>query len=196
MITTSSTAADKIVYRSEDGVNFIPIGRFAGLAYTDYAVKSDTMYEYFIRAHNGGYADSVKRPMKIKYKGCIISEISTPEDFIKIYKSDSDWYNSIKTSHENEAELIRYEGRAYPVKESGIHLQSELNTSFYLENKDAARIEEMYKKNGIYLFKNSEVCFCCEISSYSHENTLFNRGKNVEISLARVDYNLEVRFDV
>lgn len=196
LITSSSTAADKIVYRSEDGITFIPIGRFAGQTYMDYAVKSDTMYEYFIRAHNGGYADSVKRPMKIKYKGCMISEISTPEDFIKIYKSDSDWYNSIKTSHENEAELIQYEGRTYPVKESGIHRQSELNTSFYLDNKDAARIEEMYKKNGIYMFRNSEVCQFCEISNYGHENTLFNMGKNVEIALVRVDYSLEVRFDV
>ena len=196
LITTSSTAADKIVYRSEDGTTFEPVGRFVGQTFTDYAVKSDTMYEYFIRAHDGGFADSVKRPMKIKYKGCLISEINTLWDFVEIYKSDSEWYNSIKTNHGNEAELVQYEGRAYPVKEAGIHRQSEFNTSFYLTNKDAARIEEMYKKNGVYLFRNNEVCLCCEISNYNHENTLFNMGKNVEIALTRVDYSLEVRFDV
>lgn len=196
LIESSSVVPDKIVYRSESGAPFVPIARFAGQTYTDYAVKSDTMYEYYIRAHSGGYADSVKRPMRIKYKGCMISEIRTPVNFIKLYKSDSDWYNRIKTSHENESELIRYEGRTYPVKESGIHRQSVFNTSFYLENKDSGRMETMYEVNGIYLFRNSEVCLCCEISSFSHENTLFNRGKRVEVTLNRVDYNMGVRFDV
>lgn len=196
LITTSSTAVDKIVYRSEDGVNFLPIGRFSGLSYTDYSVKSNVMYEYFIRAHNGGYADSLKRPMKIKYKGGLLSEITAQSEFVAVYRSDSDWYNSIKTKHQNEAELIQYEGRTYPVKEAGIHRQSELDTAFYLENKDTTRIEELYKRNGIYLYRDSEVCFCCEIGNYNHENTLFNRGKNVEISLSRIDYSLEVRFDV
>ncbi|WP_143318928.1 DNRLRE domain-containing protein [Clostridium sp. HBUAS56010] len=196
LISTSSTAADKIIYRSEDGIIFTPIGRFPGQTYTDYAVKSDVMYEYYICAHNGGFADSVKRTMRIKYKGCLLSDVNTPDDFIKMYKSDSDWYNIIKTSHENEAELIQYEGRIYPVKESGIHRQSEFGTSFYLDNKDAYKMEEMYKKNSIYLFRNDEVCLCCEISNYNHQNTLFNKGKNVEISLIRVDYNNGVRFDV
>lgn len=196
LVATTSTASDKIVYRSEDGVTFIPIGRFDGLTYTDYAVKSGAMYEYFIRAHNGSYADSAKRPMKIKYKGSLIAEINTPGDYIEIYKSDSDWFNKIKTKHSNEAELIQYEGRTYPVKEAGIHKETEIGTSFYLKNDDATKIESLYNINGIYLFRNTDVCFCCEISEFNYENALFNKGKNVEISLSRIDCSLEVRFDV
>lgn len=196
LVTTTSTATDKIVYRSEDGTTFTPIGRFNGLTYTDYAVKSGTMYEYFVRAHSGSYADSGKRPMKIKYKGSLLSEINTPDDYIELYKSDSDWFNSIKTKHSNEAELIQYEGRTYPVKEAGIHKETEIGTSFFLSNANAARIEKLYNSNGIYLFRNAEVCFCCEISDINHENALFNMGKNVEISLNRIDYSLGVRFDV
>lgn len=196
LVTTTSTAADKIVYRSEDGTTFTPIGRFGGLTYTDYAVKSGMMYEYFVRAHNGSYADSVKRPMKIKYKGALLSEVNTPGDYIEIYKSDSDWFNNIKTKHNNESELIKYEGRTYPVKESGIHKEFEIGTSFYLSNSNAEKIKILYGINGIYLFRNSEICFCCEISGFDYENTLFNIGKNVEISLSRIDYSLEVRFDV
>jgi hypothetical protein len=196
LVTTTSTAADKIVFRSEDGTTFAPIGRFSGLTYIDYAVKSGKMYEYFIRAHSGSYADSGKRPMKIKYKGALLSEVNTPGDYIEIYKSDSDWFNSIKTKHSNESELIKYEGRTYPVKESGIHKELEIGTSFYLSNSNAEKIKTLYGINGSYLFRNAEVCFCCEISSFDYENTLFNIGKNVEISLSRIDYSLEVRFDV
>lgn len=196
LITTSDAVTDKIIYRAEDGINFTPIGRFSGNAYTDYTVKSDVMYEYFIRAHNGGFSDSVKRPMKIKFKGGLLSEVKSQSEFIAIYKSDSDWYNSIKTKHQNEAELIQYEGRTYPVKEAGIHRQSEIGTTFYLDNKDTLRIEELYKRNGIYLYRDNEACFCCEISNYNHENVLFNRGKNVEITLSQLDFSLEVRFDV
>lgn len=196
LISTTSTAADKIVYRSEDGVTFIPIGRFSGSEYADYAVKSDVMYEYFIRAHNGSYADSGKQSIKVKYKGALLSEINSPGDYIEIYKSDSDWFNSIKSKFSNEAELVKYEGRTYPVKESGIHKDFGIGITFYLSNDNAKRIESLYGLNGIYLFRNSEKCFCCEIESFEHENTLFNAGKNVEISINQIDYSLEVRFDV
>lgn len=196
LISTTSTAADKIVYRSEDGVTFVPIGRFNGFEYIDYAVKSDVMYEYFIRAHNGSYADSGKQSIKVKYKGALLSEINNPGDYIEIYKSDSDWFNSIKTKFSNEAELVKYEGRAYPVKESGIHKEFGIGITFYLNNDNARRIESLYDINGIYLFRNHEKCFCCEIEPLEHENTLFNVGKNVEISLSQIDYSLEVRFDV
>lgn len=196
LINTTSTAADKIVYRSEDGVTFIPIGRFTGSEYTDYAVKSDVMYEYFIRAHNGSYADSGKQSIKVKYKGALLSEINNPGDYIEIYKSDSDWFNSIKSNFSNEAELVKYEGRTYPVKESGIHKDFGIGVTFYLSNENAKRIESLYVTNGIYLFRNNEKCFCCEITDLGHENALFNAGKNVEISISQIDYSLEVRFDV
>ena len=196
LIVTDSTAVDKIVYRSEDGVTFVPIDRFDGLTYTDYAVKSETMYEYFIRAHNGSFSDSEKRSMKIKYKGSLLSNINTPEDYVELYKSDSNWFNSINTKHSNEAELVKYEGRTYPVKESGTHKETRISTSFFLKNTDAIRIETIYGLNKIYLFRNSEVCIPCEISELNFENALFNTGKNVELSLTQVDYDLGVRFDV
>lgn len=196
LISTTSTATDKIVYRSEDGVTFVPIGRFTGSEYTDYAVKSDVMYEYFIRAHNGSYADSGKQSIKVKYKGALLSEINNLGDYIEIYKSDSDWFNSIKSKFSNEAELVKYEGRTYPVKESGIHKDFGIGITFYLSNDNAKRIESLCGLNGIYLFRNNEKCFCCEIESLEHENTLFNAGKNVEISINQIDYSLEVRFDV
>lgn len=196
LISTTSTATDKIVYRSEDGIAFVPVGRFSGSQYTDYAVKSDVMYEYFIRAHNGSYADSGKQSIKVKYKGALLSEINNPGDYIEIYKSDSDWFNSIKSKFSNESELVKYEGRTYPVKEAGIHKETGIGTSFYLSNANAEKIKTLYGLNGIYLFRNSEMCFCCDISEFGHENTLFNTGKNVEISLNQIDYSLEVRFDV
>ncbi len=196
VVNTTSTAADKIVYRSEDGIAFIPIGRFSGSEYTDYAVKSDVMYDYFIRAHNGSYADSGKQSIKVKYKGALLSEINNQNDYIEIYKSDSDWFNSIKSKFSNEAELIEYEGRTYPIKESGVHKEFGIGITFYLSNENAKRIESLYGLNGIYLFRNNEKCFCCEIGELGHENTLFNAGKNVEISLSQIDYSLEVRFDV
>lgn len=196
VLTTLSTVADKIVYRSEDETTFIPIARFSGQTYTDYTVKSDTLYKYFIRAHSGSFSDSTGLYIKIKYKGSRISEISALDDYVELYKSTSEWYNVINTKYTNESELINYEGRVYPVKEAGIHKETEIGTSFYLSNADAKRIETLHNKNGIYLFRNSEVCYCCEISNMSHENKLFNRGKNVEITLSRLDYSLEVRFDV
>jgi len=188
-------AAERIVYRSENGVNFEPIARFTGESYIDYAVKSGTMYEYFIRAHNMGFSDSDKLTMKANYKGVIISNVNTPNDYIQAYQSDSDWYNVFKTTPINEAELITYEGREYPVKEAGIHRGYKINTSFYLNNRDTKRLRDMHKANGIYLFRSAEECFCCEIE-INDENTFLNKGKKVEVTLTRLDYDMGVRFDV
>ncbi len=188
-------AAERIVYRSENGIDFSPIARFAGESYIDYAVKSGTVYEYFLRAHNLGYSDSDKLTMKVDYKGVIISNVNTPDDYIQAYQSDSDWYNVFKTTPKNEAELISYEGRAYPVKEAGIHRSYEISTSFFLDNANAKRLREMHQKNGIYLFRSAEECFCCEIE-INDENTFLNKGKKVEVTLTRLDYDMGVRFDV
>ncbi len=188
-------AAERIVYRSENGINFEPIARFTGESYIDYAVKSGTMYEYFIRAHNKGYSDSNKLTMKVNYKGVIISNVNRPDDYIQAYQSDSDWYNVFKTTPINEAELVTYEGREYPVKEAGIHREYKINTSFYLNNRDTKRLRDMHKANGIYLFRSAEECFCCEIE-INDENTFLNKGKKVEVTLTRLDYDMGVRFDV
>lgn len=191
----NEAAAERIVYRSENGINFEPIARFTGESYIDYAVKSGIMYEYFIRAHNMGFSDSDKLTMKANYKGVIISNVNTPDDYIQAYQSDSDWYNVFKVTPTNEAELITYEGREYPVKEAGIHREYKINTSFYLNNKDTKRLRDMHKANGIYLFRSSEECFCCEIE-INDENTFLNQGKKVEVTLTKLDYNMGVRFDV
>jgi hypothetical protein len=191
----NEAAAERIVYRSENGINFEPIARFTGESYIDYAVKSGTMYEYFIRAHNMGFSDSDKLTMKANYKGVIISNVKTPDDYIQAYQSDSDWYNVFKVTPTNEAELITYEGREYPVKEAGVHREYKINTSFYLNNKDTKRLRDMHKANGIYLFRSSEECFCCEIE-INDENTFLNQGKKVEVTLTKLDYNMGVRFDV
>jgi len=188
-------AAERIVYRSENGINFDPIARFTGESYIDYAVKSGTMYEYFIRAHNMGFSDSDKLTMKVNYKGVIISNVNTPDDYIQAYQSDSDWYNVFKTTPTNEAELVTYEGREYPVKEAGIHREYKINTSFYLNNRDTKRLRDMHKANGIYLFRSAEECFCCEIE-INDENTFLNKGKKVEVTLTKLDYDMGVRFDV
>ncbi|HBD01624.1 MAG TPA: hypothetical protein DC053_23330 [Lachnoclostridium sp.] len=188
-------ASERIVYRSENGINFEPIARFTGESYIDYAVKSGTLYEYFIRAHNLGFSDSDKLTMEVKYKGVIISNVNTPDDYIQAYQSDSDWYNTFKTTPTNEAELVTYEGREYPVKEAGIHREYKINTSFYLNNRDTKRLRDMHKANGIYLFRSAEECFCCEIE-INDENTFMNRGKKVEVTLTKLDYNMGVRFDV
>ncbi len=188
-------AAERIVYRSENGIDFSPIARFTGESYIDYAVKSGTMYEYFIRAHNKGYSDSNRLTMKVNYKGVIISNVNRPDDYIQAYQSDSDWYNVFKTTPINEAELVTYEGREYPVKEAGIHREYKINTSFYLNNRDTKRLRDMHKANGIYLSRSAEECFCCEIE-INDENTFLNKGKKVEVTLTRLDYDMGVRFDV
>lgn len=188
-------AAERIVYRSENGIDFSPIARFTGESYIDYAVKSGTLYEYFIRAHNLGFSDSDKLTMEVNYKGVIISNVNTPDDYIQAYQSDSDWYNTFKTTPTNEAELVTYEGREYPVKEAGIHREYKINTSFYLNNRETKRLRDMHKANGIYLFRSAEECFCCEIE-INDENTFMNRGKKVEVTLTKLDYNMGVRFDV
>ena len=191
-ITTDSTAGTKFVYRSEEGGVYSPIGRFAGNEYEDYTVKSGRLYRYIIRAYAGGYTDSTEADIIVKYKGARLAEVSNLVESIRIIKSTSDWHIEIKQKKSNESELVSYEGRTYKVKESGIHKESTISTSFYLPNKEAESLERIHGLNGIYLFRNSETCICCEITDFSFKNDLFDRGKTFDLSLSRINYDLGV----
>lgn len=193
-ITTDSAAGTKYVYRSEEGGVYSPIGRFAGNEYEDYTVKSGRLYRYIIRAYAGGYTDSTEADIIVKYKGVRLAEVSNLAESIRIIKSTSDWHIEIQQKKSNESELVSYEGRTYKVKESGIHKESTISTSFYLPNKEAELLERIHGLNGIYLFRNSETCICCEITDFSFKNDLFDRGKTFDLSLSRINYDLGVRF--
>lgn len=193
-IFTDSAASMKYVYRAEESGAYSPIGSFSGNEYEDFTVKSGRLYHYKIRAYTGGYSDSAQADICVKYKGARLAEVKNLAESIRIVKSTSDWHIETQQKRSNEAELISYEGRPYKIKESGIHKETTLSTSFYLPNKEAESLERIHGLNGIYLFRNSETCICCEITDFSFKNDLFDRGKTFDLSLSRINYDLGVRF--
>lgn len=193
-IFTDSAASMKYVYRAEESGAYSPIGSFSGNEYEDFTVKSGRLYHYKIRAYTGGYSDSAQADICVKYKGARLAEVKNLAESIRIVKSTSDWHIETQQKRNNEAELISYEGRPYKIKESGIHKETALSTSFYLPNKEAESLERIHGLNGIYLFRDSETCICCEITDFSFKNDLFDRGKTFDLSLSRINYDLGVRF--
>lgn len=193
-IFTDSASSMKYVYRAEESGTYSPIGSFSGNEYEDFTVKSGRLYHYKIRAYAGGYSDSAQADIYVKYKGARLAEVKNLAESIRILKSTSDWHIETQQKRSNEAELISYEGRQYKIKESGIHKESTISTSFYLPNKEAESLERIHGLNGIYLFRNSETCICCEITDFSFKNDLFDRGKTFDLSLIRINYDLGVRF--
>lgn len=193
-ITTDSTAGTKFVYRSEEGGMYSPIGRFTGSEYEDYTVKPDRLYHYIVRAYSGGYSDSGEADITVRYKGARLAEMKNLAESVRIIKSTSDWHIETQQKKSNESELISYEGRPYKVKESGIHKESTLSTSFFLPNREAETMKQIHSLNGIYLFRSRDECFCCEITEFSFKNDLFDRGKTFDLSLSRIGYDLGVRF--
>lgn len=185
----------KYIYRSENGIDYAPIAKISGNTYTDCFICSNRTYWYFIRALANGYADSQIKTCKMSFPGYLISEINDNKVAFGAYLSTEDFHIKYDIIKNNHFQLVNYLGRTYPIKESGIFKEDKINLQFFLENKEWATFDDMFLRDSIYIFRNDEVCICCVIDNYSYSNAFFNKGKQISLSLTRLDYIYEVKFD-
>ena len=184
-----------IVYRSEDGNEFIPIAFVEEKKYSDYLLKPEVRYQYFVRAYKKAYSDSDKKDISALYAGFFFSEIDSMDRKIHIILHDSEEYVPIKIARSNSNVLVSYYGRPKPVKESGVFSYLEVSLEFFLWEKDFKRLEDIYLKNGVFCLRGKNMLIFCDISGFDYETSFFNKGKLVGMRLKEIDHDQVVRFD-
>lgn len=188
IITTDTQNA--ILYKSDDGINFIPIYKFNdSKSYTDYRVAHNTKYKYFIRKFDTGYTDSVIESAQIKIKGIILQNDT---NFINATQSAEQYMNFDETISIDKSNNY-YSGREYAVAEFGEHKSRTISRDILITPIQYQILKQMYLSATVITYRDSRGnIMSCTIEGISVKNAILDSKYQISISLSQVEESEEV----
>ena len=131
----------------------------ADASYEDDLVLSGTEYEYKVRAYADGYADSVTVSAMVCYEGFLLKG---KEKEVNCTVSEQKFL-SLSIHDEQEAELMQYDGREYPVLETGTSKSKVITRSATVTDEQYRDILEISKEPAYYRDREGNG-FACAVS--------------------------------
>ena len=131
----------------------------ADASYEDDLVLSGTEYEYKVRAYADGYADSVTVSAMVCYEGFLLKG---KEKEVNCTVSEQKFL-SLSIHDEQEAELMQYDGRGYPVLETGTSKSKVITRSATVTDEQYRDILEISKEPAYYRDREGNG-FACAVS--------------------------------
>lgn len=195
LIFTRIDNAEYFVYRAEGEGSFVPIARVSDTYYEDYAVKSDTRYRYYVRCYLKAYSDSAIKDVSTKYKGYILSLVSSMAEKVLFFFHESEDRIPYEKGIQMDNSLVYYTGRTKPVKETGIQESRTSGLSAYLSKGDIRTLENMISENGIFCLRCKEFIIFCDITGYNAVVAFLGKGYSVNISFQEVYHDERVKFN-
>lgn len=182
------------IYRAEEDGEFQPICRLeagyrSAYMYQDFAVKSGKKYRYYVRAYNGGIADSHQADVYVRYDGYYLSCVADMKKRVSLILSESEEYIPLSIARKNENYLLQYLGRKYPVKEAGEFASCSLQITAFIYRKEAEKLNEIMGMNDIFCIRGRGILMFADISSAGYINAFFDQGFVVSLTLEKLDYD-------
>lgn len=193
-ISFSGDAQKYYIFRRENNNDFVCIAITTREFYDDYAIKSDSLYCYFIRAYNGGYADSVSVSVYSKYRGYYLSNSEKMDYNVNLLLHNQEKYIPVNKNIGNNNVLMQYVGREYPVKESSGFKNYKINVSAFLKEEEIDKLIKILNENGVFCLRNKEEVLYCDITNTTMKNIPLLNGYLIEIECQRIDFKSEVDY--
>lgn len=153
----------------------------SGFSYEDDTVLNGIEYEYKARAFADGYADSEAVSAMVYYEGFILKgeekEVNctvSEQKFLSLSKQD-----------EQESELIRYEGRMFPVLETGSSKNEVITRVVTVTDEQYRDLLEISEGPAYYRDKEGNG-FACAVS-ISSCNRYMGMRYNLTLTMTRLD---------
>lgn len=153
----------------------------SGFSYEDDTVLNGVEYEYKARAYADGYADSEAVSALVYYEGFILKggekEVNctvSEQKFLSLSKQD-----------EQESELIRYEGRMFPVLETGSSKNEVITRVVTVTDEQYRDLLEISEGPAYYRDKEGNG-FACAVS-ISSCNRYMGMRYNLTLTMTRLD---------
>lgn len=150
-------------------------------SYEDDTVLSEVGYEYKVRAYADGYADSATAFVTVNYEGFILKG-DTKEVNCTISEQK---FLSMSVRNEQEAELIHYDGREFPVLESGTSKSQVITRTVTVSNEQYRDLLEISKRPAYYRDKEGNG-FACAVSIGSC-NRYMGTKYSLTLTVTRID---------
>jgi hypothetical protein len=193
-VDTQPSVAHNDVYKRIDGVWMrIASGIPVNSSYEDYAVSSERVTEYKVRAisaENDAYADSDPASASIKLMGVYLHSIQDPSATLHHYQFDGGGRSSNK---EVEHQFMQFAGRKKKVIEYGEHSDYGVSVGVKMRREDpgAERLEQFAEKRETVCYRDGRgrLLFGV-ITAAPLADTNF--GWETTIDVTEIDYSEEV----
>jgi len=149
--------------------------------YEDTTVLCGTEYEYRVRAYAEGYADSVTVSAMVFYEGFLLRG-ETKEVNCTVSEQK---FLSLSIQQEQEAELMRYEGREFPVLETGTAKSKVLTRTATVSDEQYRDLLEISETPAYYRDKEGNG-FACALSIGSC-NRYMGKKYSLTLTITRID---------
>lgn len=150
-------------------------------SYEDNTILSGVEYEYKVRAYSDGYADSATISGLAYYDGFILKG---EEKEVNCTVSEQKFLN-LSIQDEQEAELIHYEGRAFPVLEAGNSKKIVITRTVIVTDEQYRDLLEISKAPAHYRDKEGNG-FACAVSIGSC-NRYMGMRYSLTLTMTRID---------
>ena len=150
-------------------------------SYVDDTVLSEVGYEYKVRAYVDGYADSATVFATVYYEGFILKG-DTKEVNCTVSEQK---FLSMSVRDEQEAELIHYDGREFPVLESGTSKSQVITRTVTVSSEQYRDLLEISKGTAYYRDKEGNG-FACAVSIGSC-NRYMGTKYSLTLTITRID---------
>lgn len=150
-------------------------------SYEDDTVLSEVGYEYKVRAYADGYADSATAFAMVYYEGFILNG-KTKEVNCTVSEQK---FLSMSIHDEQEAELMKYDGREYPVLETGTSKSKVITRSTTVTDEQYREILEISEEPAYYRDREGNG-FACALSIGSC-NRYMGMKYSLTLTVTRID---------
>ena len=152
-----------------------------GRSYEDDTVLDEVEYEYKVRAYAEGYADSAVHSAIVFYTGFLLKGESKE---VNCTVSEQKFL-SLSVQDEQEAELMRYEGRRFPVLETGTAKNMVLTRTVTVTDEQYRDLLEISEAPAYYRDREGNG-FACAVS-ISSCNRYMGERYNLTLTMTRTD---------
>lgn len=150
-------------------------------SYEDDLVLSGTEYEYKVRAYADGYADSATVSAMVCYEGFILKG---KEKEVNCTVSEQKFL-SLSIQDEQEGELIRYDGRKFPVLETGTSKSRVITRAVTVSDEQYRDLLEISEEPAYYKDREGNG-FACAVS-ISSCNRYMGMKYSLTLTMTQID---------
>ncbi len=179
-----------ILYKSDDGINFIPVYKFTdSKEYRDYNIADDKKYKYFVRKYDAGYADSDKQVAQVSINGIILQN----DDFCVNAVKSSDIYMNFTESLSIDKVINYYTGRVFGVLESGEHQDRTITRDILVDESQYDILKQLYLSAIPITYRDDKGnLFRCDLDKPSFKNAILNTKYSISVTVNQIDYIEEI----
>lgn len=178
---TAPEGVNSVIIRREKGIETVLAESMNTNEYEDKTIKGGVVYNYILRTWTNGYTDTPEIKASCNYAGAIISK---ENEEMHLETSDDTFIPHSGVIGRDYA-LDKFEGRAYPMLETGQAREHRLSKRFYVTSEELEKLVAITEDLKIFYRDNHNNAFRAAVTKLDYQNYM-QSGYIIQIELTRL----------